>query len=188
MELKAIKMKYKVFKLLRLLEMLKAIANHWISKSFWLRFEGTLKNLLWNRNVHPTTSAYLSLKIPSFLWQDVKQALFLSKKQHKAAKGSSVCVSVKRVAWGDLHQLWWYIKVVPVCFLTASFFLPPHFFICVSRLTQYRQKRTAPTCREGSLVCWMMSLFGKDECVGGGGGGPVKGGGLQQQLQNAITD
>lgn len=62
-----------------------------------------------------------------------------------------------------------YHALFPACFLTACFLLP---FLDLCQEThpfQTEQNRTAPTGRGRSLVCWVMSVFGEDECVGSGG-------------------
>lgn len=96
------------------------------------------------------------------------------RKPWRAFKESGMCKRLyeENCTRNDIFSSFLCVFCQPVCFFT-----PFHCLICVRRLTHfmlYRQKRTAPTCRGGSLVCWMMSVFGEDECVSSGGGS-VKG-------------
>lgn len=62
-----------------------------------------------------------------------------------------------------------YQALFPACFLTACFLLSVHD-LCEEthpfHAVRTKQNGATPTDRGRSLVCWVMSVFGEDECVG----------------------
>lgn len=82
-------------------------------------------------------------------------------------------VAEHRVMWGELHRGCNDISCSFSCVFSDSLlFTPIPWFVSGDSLPhpfQTEQNRTAPTGRGRSLVCWVMSVFGEDECVGSGG-------------------
>lgn len=148
--------------------MLKAFASLWIL--LVVLCEGTVKTY-YKIEIDSSKDARLSQFENTFLSMarcttstvPFKEATQDSREQLRATV--CVCVCVRKLA--PIVMIYQSLSCV---FSDSQFFLPSHSLICVKRLThfmQYREKRTASICREGSLVCWMMSLFGEDERVGG---------------------